>query len=40
MPSRTFAPTNQIFNLPFKVKWPHGKVVGTFTSLRIVKLDF
>jgi len=40
MPSRVVAPTNQIFNFPFKVKWPHVKVVGTFISLRIVKLDF
>jgi hypothetical protein len=40
MLSRTVVPTYQILNFPFKVKWPHGKVVGTFPSLRIVKLDF
>jgi len=39
MPNRAFAPTSQIFNFPFIVKWLHGKVVGTFTILRIVKLD-
>jgi len=40
MLSKAVIPKSQIFNFPFKVKWPHGKVVGTFTSLRIVKLDF
>ncbi len=40
MPNRAIAPTSQIFNFPFKVKWPHGKVVGTLTSLKIVRLDF
>jgi hypothetical protein len=39
MPSRTIAPMNQIFNFHFKVKWPRVKVVGTFTSLKIVKLN-
>jgi hypothetical protein len=40
MPNKAITSTNQIFDFPFKVKWPHGKVVGTFTSLKIVKLDF
>jgi hypothetical protein len=37
MPSKAVAPTSQILNFPFKVKWPHGKVVGPFTSLKIFK---
>jgi hypothetical protein len=40
MLSRAIVPTSQILNFPFKVKWPRGKVVETFTSLRIVKLEF
>jgi hypothetical protein len=39
MPSRIVVLMSQIFSFPFKVKWC-GKVVGTYTSLKIVRLIF